>query len=313
MKPLSRTLTLGAVVALLLALLITGAYLTASGRAPQTEQNKSVVIAYYEDVWNRGNLDALDALLGDAFVDEEACAVEYQERGEGSRAGLKQLIAGIRDSFPDLHAKIDDMLAEGNLVAVRSTFTGTFAPSGKLVTFSGIDIWRVEDGKLQKRWGYFDAAGLLSQVGVLPPPLIGALPIPPKGYAVPTEEDVAVVKRYYDEVWNQGKLVGLDELIGPGFVDHNPDPGQTPDAAGFKQSVIQFGTAFSEFAVVIDELGVDADRVKAGVTFSATFKPTGQRVSFAATEQWRVVDGKLVERWGESDTVDLARDLGMVP
>lgn len=316
MKPRARIFGIVASLVILIILsvvLVARASMVASAPASELQENKNIVNRYYKEVWNQGNLAALDTLLGDQFVDEQACAIEELAAGQESRAGLKQLIAGIRDSFTNMNATIDDMVAEGNLVTVRSTFTGTFAPSGQQVTFSGIEMWRVEDGKLQERWGYFDVPGLLNQVGILPPPTIGTLPAPPEDFVPPTVEDQAVVIRYYQEVWNLGDLTILDELIAPDFVDHNPDPGQTPDEKGFKQSVIQFGTGFSGFDVVVNKLETDEDRIKVSTTFNAIFKPTGQRVSFDATELWRVVDGLLVERWGEADTTDLAQDFGMLP
>jgi predicted ester cyclase len=77
--------------------------------------------------------------------------------------------------FPDIHITIDDMLAEGDKVACRSTWRGThkgemrgIAPTGKQVTVTGIVISHGVGGKEVEVWESGDALGMLQQMGVIP-------------------------------------------------------------------------------------------------------------------------------------------------
>ena len=72
---------------------------------------------------------------------------------------------------------LEDMIAEGDKVAVRFTLRGTHGgdlmgipPTGKPVAVTGIDINRIADGKIAERWANFDALGLMQQLGVIPTP-----------------------------------------------------------------------------------------------------------------------------------------------
>ena len=90
--------------------------------------------------------------------------------------GFKAYVSAFRVAFPDLHATVEDQIAEEGKAAMRFTARGThkgefqgIPPTGKQVTLSGIDIQRIVDGKIVENWVSLDALGLLQQLGVLPP------------------------------------------------------------------------------------------------------------------------------------------------
>lgn len=96
--------------------------------------------------------------------------------------GFKRFVDRIRGSFPDVHVSIEDMLAEGDLVAVRLTMTMTHtAPyqglpaTGRRLTGTQILIDRVADGRIVETWQEVDALGIMQQLGAVPPPGIGPL------------------------------------------------------------------------------------------------------------------------------------------
>jgi predicted ester cyclase len=79
--------------------------------------------------------------------------------------------------FPDIRVTIEDQLGEGDQVVTRMTFYGTqrgefqgLPPTGKSVTFTGINIARIEGGKIAELWSEFDALGVLQQLGAIPAP-----------------------------------------------------------------------------------------------------------------------------------------------
>ena len=83
---------------------------------------------------------------------------------------------GFFTAFPDLHMKIEDQIAEGDMVASRLTVHGThkgefmgMPPTGKQITITGTDIVHIKDGKAVERWGNFDDLGMMQQLGVIPP------------------------------------------------------------------------------------------------------------------------------------------------
>jgi predicted ester cyclase len=90
------------------------------------------------------------------------------------REGVKQFLSGLLEGLPDLTIDLDLVIVEEDLVTVRSTMRGTHegslmgAPaSGRRVAVDGIDIMRVEDGRIVEHWGLTDTVGLLHQVGTV--------------------------------------------------------------------------------------------------------------------------------------------------
>ena len=138
-----------------------------------TEQNKALVRQMVEEVFNRGNISLADKFLAPDFVEHE----QLPPGVPSGREGVKQLTAMFRSVFPDFKATIDDMIAEGDKVVIRQTWTGTqkgefmgIPPTGKRVSFGVIDIIRITDGKFVEHWGQMDSMGMMQQLGAIPAP-----------------------------------------------------------------------------------------------------------------------------------------------
>jgi steroid delta-isomerase-like uncharacterized protein len=139
-----------------------------------TETNKTVARRLLEEVWNKGNLDALNEII----------AKDHVSSGPGTLPGLptgpegtKQLVTVYRNAFPDIHFTIDEQIAEGDKVVTRWTGHGTnkgellgMPATGKSSTVSGIAVDRILDGKIAESWGVFDQFGMMQQLGVIPMP-----------------------------------------------------------------------------------------------------------------------------------------------
>ena len=137
-----------------------------------SSENKALMRRWFDEVWNRGRVEAIDEMLaGHAVI-----------HGLGADAhgpdGFKAFHSAYRDAFPDVTIRIDDIVAEGDMVAVRWSGTGThggaglgFEPSGRRVQFSGMLFTRIDNGKFVEGWNIFDRLGMLHQLGVssLPP------------------------------------------------------------------------------------------------------------------------------------------------
>jgi steroid delta-isomerase-like uncharacterized protein len=132
------------------------------------EANKALIRRFYEEVWNRGNLDVADEVFAAGYVRHDFRATEP----EPGPAGQKQIAADFRAAFPDLSFEIDFLLAEGELVAGRWTATGThlgswagFAATGRPMRFSAINVFRFDGGKVVEIWNHRDDLGLMEQLG----------------------------------------------------------------------------------------------------------------------------------------------------
>jgi steroid delta-isomerase-like uncharacterized protein len=138
-----------------------------------TEQNKALVHGMVEEIFNRGNMSLIDEFLAPDFIERE----ELPPGIPSGREGVIQLTAMLRSAFPDFKATIDDIIAEGDKVVIRQTWTGThkgefmgIPPTGKSVSIGVIDIIRVAGGKFVEHWGQMDTMGLMQQLGAVPPP-----------------------------------------------------------------------------------------------------------------------------------------------
>ena len=135
-----------------------------------TEENKVLIRRFYEEVFNKRNLAALDEFYAPDHVDHT-----LPPGLPVGPEGTKQAIAMILSGFPDLHVTIEDMIAEGDKVVIRFTTHGTqlgrlggIPPTGKQVAVSTIEITRIADGRIVEDWGLDDRLGMLQQLGLAP-------------------------------------------------------------------------------------------------------------------------------------------------
>jgi steroid delta-isomerase-like uncharacterized protein len=132
-----------------------------------TEANKANARRFVDEVVNGGNLALIDELLAPDFVNQSA-----PPGVPPNREGAKTFFEMLRGAFPDLHVTIDDQIAEGDRVVLRTTNHGTmngeFAgmpPSGKSATWAAIHIVRFANGKEVEHWAVDDRLSMLQQLG----------------------------------------------------------------------------------------------------------------------------------------------------
>ena len=132
-------------------------------------QNKALVRRFYEEVWNQGNVEVTAEIFSDDYVRHDLRPSQAQT----GAAGMAKMAADFRSAFPDLTFTQDLVLAEGELVAARWTAEGTHAgswgtvkPTGKRAKFSGVNIFRLRNGKVVEIWNHRDDLGLMQQLGV---------------------------------------------------------------------------------------------------------------------------------------------------
>ncbi len=115
------------------------------------EENKAAQRRIIEEVINRKDLDLADEL----FSEEHKLYPESSGVGCGPE-GMKRAFAGLHEEFPDIHVEIEDILAEGDTVAVRLTFSGTHAPSGQKAAWPEMVFARFSAGKAVESWQVTD-------------------------------------------------------------------------------------------------------------------------------------------------------------
>jgi steroid delta-isomerase-like uncharacterized protein len=140
--------------------------------AMSTDDNKALMQRFFDEVVNGGNVDLIDELLTDDFVEHE----EFPGL-EPNREGVKQFFRTFRSAFPDGTFSVEEMIAEGDTVATRVTIRGThegeflgIPATGRSVEVAAIDFVSFEDGKMTAHWGVGDMVSMLQQLGVMPPP-----------------------------------------------------------------------------------------------------------------------------------------------
>lgn len=132
-----------------------------------------------DEVWNQGDLTAVDRFVASDFIRH---SLTIDDPPVDGREGVKQFYRMLRAAFPDMHFTIDDLIAEGDRVVLRWSATGThqgpfegYAPTGKELRVTGIDINRVANGKLVECWTAVDDLGMTQQLGGIPSPdLVGS-------------------------------------------------------------------------------------------------------------------------------------------
>ena len=131
--------------------------------------NKELVRRYYERVVNEHRLDELASFIHPDYVDHTA---EGTERGPSV---VRAHLEGLRSTFPDFQLRIEQMIAEDDLVVTRVTARGTHTgvwqdikPTGTEIQLYGINIDRLEAGLIAEHWGEADTVGMLQQMGVNP-------------------------------------------------------------------------------------------------------------------------------------------------
>ena len=135
-----------------------------------TEDNKAVVSRFVEEVINQGRMDRADDLVVDDFVELDPLPGQRQ-----GREGLKEVVGMMRAAFPDIHWVVEEMVAEGETVASRFTWSGTHRgeflgvpATGRSVKVKGVVMDQLAGGKMSYSRILMDSLGMMQQLGVMP-------------------------------------------------------------------------------------------------------------------------------------------------
>ena len=133
------------------------------------DKNKEISRQFYEEIINQGKLENLESIMDSNFQDHLA-----PQQPPGIK-GFVDFLKMVSTAFPDIQVSVEDILAEGDRVAVRLSVSGThngvlmgnIQPTGKKVKWTGIDILRIENGKIKDRWSERNLLSMLKQIGTI--------------------------------------------------------------------------------------------------------------------------------------------------
>lgn len=131
------------------------------------EANKELIRRFYNEVWNKGNIDFVFEVFADEYVRHDL----RPGTPTAGAAGQKQVAMDFRAAFPDVHYKTDLVIGEGDMVMARWTMQGTNTgqwgkepPTGRFVKMSGVNIFRLANGKVVEIWNHRDDWGMREQL-----------------------------------------------------------------------------------------------------------------------------------------------------
>jgi steroid delta-isomerase-like uncharacterized protein len=149
---------------------------------------------------------------------------------------------------------------------------------------------------------------------------LAGLPGPASATEQLTERNRRIGERYFKEVWNQGKLEVLDELLSPDYVNHTPSIGNPPPGPdGLKPIVAAIRRGFPDLSFELKDMVVTADAIAIRVVMRGThlgelfgIPPTGRKVEVNQINIERIENGRIVEHWRVTDELALQRQLGLI-
>ena len=135
------------------------------------DQNKNLIHRYYADLWNRWDDAVVDEIIAPGIKFRGSLGVTVS-----GLDGFRGYVAQVRAAFPDFHNQIDDLVAEGDMVAARLTYSGTHqgelygaAPTGNRIEYGGAAFFRISQGRITSGLVYGDTMGLMRQIGAAVP------------------------------------------------------------------------------------------------------------------------------------------------
>jgi predicted SnoaL-like aldol condensation-catalyzing enzyme len=141
-----------------------------NNEAAEIERNKQVIEDFYREVFQKHDLDAVGRFMHDDYIQHNADCPQ-------GKTGFVEFHRGFFAAMPDFYPIINRMVAEGDLVWVYNTITGThtgqgfldYPPTNNDICYDVVDMYRLRDGKVCEHWDVADTRALFTQVGAIQP------------------------------------------------------------------------------------------------------------------------------------------------
>jgi len=140
------------------------------------------------------------------------------------------------------------------------------------------------------------------------------------------EENKALARRYWDEVWSTGNVAIVDEIFASDDLFHSGGTTNSRDNEALKQGAMRWRTAIPDIRSTIEDIFAEGDKVVVRWTLDGTHRgnieniesagtipPTGKQVRIVGMDIFHFRGGKIVARWRSWDRLGLLQQLGIVP
>lgn len=305
--------------------------------AATEEENTVLARRWFEEILNGPNLDALDDLLA---PDVAYAGVTFPDTA-ADHAAARRILDALLTGFPGIRYTVDATVAEGDLVAIRWTATGThggeflgYAPTNRQATWTGINLFQLACGRIAAVWPQADSVGRFQQLGLMPMAEAsatgGATPVAAEAVgaspaATPTEcaetgptENEVLARRWWGEAWNRGNVDVLDEILAEGHVHHWAVGPDTAGVDAIADRILGWRQTIPDLRIQAEELAAADDLVAARWTATGTLQgpfmnvaPANQAVEWTGINIFRIECGQIVEIWSEMDTLGFYAQLGV--
>ncbi len=135
-----------------------------------------------------------------------------------------------------------------------------------------------------------------------------------------TEQNKALVRRFYDEVFNKKNLAVIDDFLDPHIIEHSLPPGLPGGIEGSRQFIGMYLTAFPDLHLTAEDMIAEGDKVVSRLTMRGTHRgefmgipPTGKQVTITGIQIPRIAGGKITENWINLDALGMLQQLGVIP
>jgi predicted ester cyclase len=301
-----------------------------------SEEAKEIIRRWNEEGWSGGRYELAHEIISPNMVVHGAGG---QTVGMGPD-GLIDLIRTWRTAFPDGHMEIDDLIVEGDTVAIRNTWYGTqqaefygVPPSGKKVAVTSVGIDRVQDGLVTEGWGELDMVGMMQQMGALPAvgpgavanggePVWGPTRSSPGGASGTPAENKELLLRLIAALAGTDEAAARELVDADAFADHSPGWGTTSfdsvleSYRGLRRAMPALEFEVDQSNMVAEGNQVAVHSVVRGLHTGEPFfgaEPSGKEVVWTHTDFARVDGGRIVERWTATDMLTLFQQAGVLP
>jgi steroid delta-isomerase-like uncharacterized protein len=134
-----------------------------------------------------------------------------------------------------------------------------------------------------------------------------------------SEQNKMIARRIFEEIENRGNLTAIDQIFASDFVNHLPF-GEMHGVEGAKQFATMLRTAFPDLHTTVEAQIAEGDRVATRWSTRGTHRgefqgvlATGRQMNITGITICRIVDGKIVEQWGNPDLFSMMQQLGVIP
>lgn len=300
------------------------------------EEAKAIIRRWNEEGWSGGKYDLAYEIIAPVMIVHGAGGQPINSGPDG----LIDLIKTWRTAFPDGNMTIDDIIVEGDIVAIRNTWHGTqkapfygIPASNKWVDVTSIGIDRVVEGKVVEGWGELDMVGMMQQLGALPPvgtgwvsrgrsALWGPSSTRDGGSNTSRRQNKAILERFIEAI-STGDRSAWEEIVDVfHYVEHNPVwgsdslPGSMSAYTMLRKAMPDLHFEVERSIMVAEGNQVAAHSIVTGThTGAALFgvAPTGKSVRWTHSDFVRIAEEKIVERWVSADTMTLLQQVGVLP